>query len=81
MKSEEKGNTQSLLAKLHYGVVQLLDEATVILHSVTEDRKDISARFVVICNLYNPFFDGFYYSYPILCCVVADWPYYYNRAC
>lgn len=45
-KSEEKGNTQSLLAKLHYGAAQMLDEAILILQSVVEDRKDISLRFV-----------------------------------
>lgn len=44
-KAEEKGNT-GLLAKLHFGVVQLLDEAHVILHSATKECKDISARFV-----------------------------------
>ncbi|KAK3033665.1 hypothetical protein RJ639_034544 [Escallonia herrerae] len=45
-KAEEKGSTRSLLAKLHYGVVQLLDEAMVVLHSATEDCKDISGRFL-----------------------------------
>ncbi|XP_074383388.1 uncharacterized protein LOC141724962 isoform X1 [Apium graveolens] len=45
-KSEEKGNTQSLLAKLHYGVVHMLDEAIVLLQSLTEDKKNISVRFV-----------------------------------
>ncbi|KAK3041263.1 hypothetical protein RJ639_001365 [Escallonia herrerae] len=45
-KAEEKGSTGSLLAKLHYGVVQLLDEAMVVLHSATEDCKDISGRFL-----------------------------------
>ncbi|CAL5419129.1 unnamed protein product [Camellia sinensis] len=45
-KAEEKGNTGGLLAKLHYGVAQLLDEAIVILPSATRECKDISARFV-----------------------------------
>uniref|UniRef100_A0A5B7ASP1 BRO1 domain-containing protein n=1 Tax=Davidia involucrata TaxID=16924 RepID=A0A5B7ASP1_DAVIN len=45
-KAEEKGNTGSLLAKLHYGITQLLDEATVILHSATKECKDLSVRFV-----------------------------------
>ncbi|PSR91195.1 BRO1 domain-containing protein [Actinidia chinensis var. chinensis] len=45
-KAEEKGNTGGLLSKLHYGVAQLLDEATVILHSATKECKDFSARLV-----------------------------------
>ncbi|KAG5532499.1 hypothetical protein RHGRI_026950 [Rhododendron griersonianum] len=44
-KAEEKGNT-GLLAKLHFGVSQLLDEAHFILHSTTKECKDISGRFV-----------------------------------
>ncbi|KAI8539199.1 hypothetical protein RHMOL_Rhmol09G0162700 [Rhododendron molle] len=44
-KAEEKGNT-GLLAKLHFGVSQLLDEAHYILHSATQECKDISGRFV-----------------------------------
>ncbi|KAF7132025.1 hypothetical protein RHSIM_Rhsim09G0111300 [Rhododendron simsii] len=44
-KAEEKGNT-GLLAKLHFGVSQLLDEAHFILHSATQEWKDISGRFV-----------------------------------
>lgn len=45
-KAEEKGNTGGLLAKLHYGVTQLLDEATGVLYSVAAGCKDISLRFV-----------------------------------
>ncbi|XP_059655545.1 uncharacterized protein LOC132302651 [Cornus florida] len=45
-KAEEKGNSGGLLSKLHCGITQLLDEATGMLHSVTEARKDVSARFV-----------------------------------
>ncbi|CAK9176222.1 unnamed protein product [Ilex paraguariensis] len=45
-KAEEKGNSGGLLAKLHYGVIQSLDEATGILHSSTREFKDISSRFV-----------------------------------
>ncbi|KAK9276233.1 hypothetical protein L1049_005764 [Liquidambar formosana] len=45
-KAEEKGNTGGLLAKLHYGVTQLLDEATSVLYSATGGCKDISLRFV-----------------------------------
>lgn len=43
-KAEEKGNTGSLLAKLHYGVVQLLDEATLSSYSAVKECKDISVR-------------------------------------
>ncbi|XP_052200269.1 uncharacterized protein LOC127806794 [Diospyros lotus] len=45
-KAEEKGNSGGLLAKLHNGVVQLLDEAAVILYSATKECKDISVQFV-----------------------------------
>ncbi|XP_043716638.1 uncharacterized protein LOC122664739 [Telopea speciosissima] len=45
-KAEEKGTTQGLLAKLHYGITELLDEASSIIHSVKKDCKDISARLV-----------------------------------
>ncbi|XP_057481873.1 uncharacterized protein LOC130768774 isoform X2 [Actinidia eriantha] len=50
-KAEVKGNTGGLLSKLHYGVAQLLDEATVILHSATKECKDISTRFVMALKL------------------------------
>lgn len=46
-KAEEKGNTTSLLAKLHYGIVQMLDEAMIIIHKANKDRKDISTGFLV----------------------------------
>ncbi|XP_063940528.1 uncharacterized protein LOC135149260 [Daucus carota subsp. sativus] len=45
-KAEEKGNTESLLAKLHYGIVQMLDEAIIILHRANKDRKDVSTSFL-----------------------------------
>ncbi|KAM7468387.1 hypothetical protein LguiB_015949 [Lonicera macranthoides] len=45
-KAEEKGNTGGLLAKLHYGVVQFLDDATVVLQSTIEECKYISLRLV-----------------------------------
>jgi hypothetical protein len=35
------------LAKLHHGVVQLLDEADGILNTATRECRDISSRFVV----------------------------------
>lgn len=45
-KAEEKGNTGGLLAKLHYGVVQLLVDATVISYSTAKECRDISVRFL-----------------------------------
>lgn len=45
-RAEEKGNTGGLLAKLHYGVAQLLHEASVVLHSNSGECKDLSLRFV-----------------------------------
>ncbi|KAJ4961297.1 hypothetical protein NE237_021207 [Protea cynaroides] len=43
-KAEEKGTAQGLLAKLHYGITELLDEASGVLHLALKDCKDISAR-------------------------------------
>ncbi|XP_074326728.1 uncharacterized protein LOC141664673 [Apium graveolens] len=45
-KAEAKGITGSLLAKLHYGIVQMLDEASSTLHSANKDKKDISTGFL-----------------------------------
>ncbi|KAK6921771.1 BRO1 domain [Dillenia turbinata] len=45
-KAEEKGNAEGLLAKLHYGVTELLDEAFTVLHSTVGEYKDISMRFI-----------------------------------
>ncbi|GAV59165.1 BRO1 domain-containing protein [Cephalotus follicularis] len=45
-KAEGNGSTVSLLAKLHYGVADLLGEAAQVLYAVTGERKDISSRFV-----------------------------------
>ncbi|XP_010265230.1 PREDICTED: uncharacterized protein LOC104603022 isoform X2 [Nelumbo nucifera] len=45
-KAEEKGTTKSLLAKLHCGITQSLDEATDILYSTMGDCNDISMRFL-----------------------------------
>ena len=50
-KAEEKGNTGGLLAKLHYGVVQFLEEATGILYSMNGEYKDISSRFLVCIHI------------------------------
>ncbi|KAL3501664.1 hypothetical protein ACH5RR_036113 [Cinchona calisaya] len=52
-KAEQKGNSQSLLAKLHCGVRDILDEALGILHSATKDCKAISSRladFIMSCR-------------------------------
>jgi len=47
-RAEEKGNTGfGVLAKLHYGVVELLSEATSAIHSGTGEGKTISSRFLV----------------------------------
>ncbi|KAE8100756.1 hypothetical protein FH972_018619 [Carpinus fangiana] len=45
-RAEEKGTAIGLLAKLHHGVVQLLDEADGILNTATRECRDISSRFV-----------------------------------
>ncbi|PRQ40410.1 putative BRO1 domain-containing protein [Rosa chinensis] len=45
-RAEEKGTTVGLLAKLHHGVVELLDEAACALHTASMECKDISSRFV-----------------------------------
>ncbi len=50
-KAEEKGTTIGLLAKLHYGVTQFLDEAYDILYKATRECKDISSRFVVCVDI------------------------------
>lgn len=46
-RAEEKGTSISLLAKLHHGVSEFLDEAAVILYAAIGECKDISSRFVV----------------------------------
>lgn len=45
-RAEEKGTSISLLAKLHHGVSEFLDEAAVILYAAIGECKDISSRFV-----------------------------------
>ncbi|KAJ6356938.1 hypothetical protein OIU78_004935 [Salix suchowensis] len=46
-RAEEKGNTGfSVLAKLHYGVVELLSDATSAIQSGTGEGKTISSRFL-----------------------------------
>lgn len=45
-RAEERGSAAGLLAKLHYGVVQLLDEADGILNGATRECRDISSHFL-----------------------------------
>ncbi|GMH01869.1 hypothetical protein Nepgr_003708 [Nepenthes gracilis] len=52
-RAEENGSTGGLLAKLHYGVLQLLDEASVALQSVFRDCKDISLHFLDFISSYR----------------------------
>ncbi|KAB1221119.1 BRO1 domain-containing protein BROX [Morella rubra] len=52
-RAAEKGIAVGLLAKLHYGVTQLLDEAEGALYAGTRDCRDISSRlveFMVSCK-------------------------------
>jgi hypothetical protein len=46
-KAEEKTTSISLLAKLHYGVAQFVEEASNLLRSSVADWNDISDRFRV----------------------------------
>lgn len=46
-KAEEKGASGSLLAKLHYGVVQFLEDAVLLLRTQIGDWNDISEKFRV----------------------------------
>lgn len=49
-KAEEKATSGGLLAKLHYGVVQLLEEASTILRVQSGDWNDVSDRFKRFIN-------------------------------
>lgn len=44
LKAEEKGTSGSLLAKLHYGVVQFLEEASLLLRTSAADWTDVSDK-------------------------------------
>ncbi|KAM3344455.1 hypothetical protein P3S68_024163 [Capsicum galapagoense] len=48
-KAEQKGNTGGLLAKLHYGVCEFLNEAIHTLHSATKQCKNISSLTFSLC--------------------------------
>lgn len=53
-KAEEKATSGSLLAKLHYGVVQFLEEAALLLRTRTTDWNDISdklRKFIATCSV------------------------------
>ncbi|ERN05458.1 hypothetical protein AMTR_s00007p00246960 [Amborella trichopoda] len=53
-KAEEKESSGSLLAKLHYGITQLLDEATLILNSKADDWNGVSDKllaFISSCRM------------------------------
>ncbi|XP_060183911.1 vacuolar-sorting protein BRO1 isoform X1 [Lycium barbarum] len=53
-KAEQKGNTGGLLAKLHYGICELLNEAIHTLHSATIHCKDISSclmDYITTCKM------------------------------
>jgi len=50
MKAEEKQTADGLLSKLHYGVVQLLDEATDFYSTAAKECKDISPGLMVSTN-------------------------------
>ena len=46
-RAEEKGNTPSLLSKLHFGVNFILNEANSILALSEEEGNDVSAKLKV----------------------------------
>ncbi|PQQ09642.1 pH-response regulator protein palA/RIM20 [Prunus yedoensis var. nudiflora] len=45
-RAEEKGTTVGLLAKLHHGVAELLDDAAGVLNTASRECNDISSRIV-----------------------------------
>lgn len=53
-KAEERATSGSLLAKLHYGVVQFLEEAALLLRTRTADWTDVSdklRKFIAMCSV------------------------------
>ncbi|KAL3678362.1 hypothetical protein R1sor_021318 [Riccia sorocarpa] len=50
-RAEEKGTTGSLLAKLHFGVVQFLDEALELLQEVEPESVHVSEKFRRFLNI------------------------------
>eukprot|EP01018_Ginkgo_biloba_P025635 Gb_25621 [translate_table: standard] len=55
-KAETKATSGSLLAKLHYGVAQFLDEASSLLQASLGDWNDISDRFRVEVSFWLQYF-------------------------
>ena len=55
-RAEEKGTSISLLAKLHHGIADMLDEAAIVLYAAIGECKDISSRFVVCKRIDNSLF-------------------------
>ncbi|XP_073395450.1 uncharacterized protein [Physcomitrium patens] len=54
MKAEEKASSESLLAKLHYGVVQFLEEAKTLLEESKCDLNDLTGKlmkFIRMCSV------------------------------
>lgn len=47
MRAEEKGTIPSLLAKLHYGIVELLNESANHLQIISGECNDMSSNFLV----------------------------------
>lgn len=43
-RAEEKASSGGLLAKLHYGVVQFLEDASLLLRTSTSDWNDVSDK-------------------------------------
>jgi hypothetical protein len=60
-RAEEKATSGGLLAKLHYGVVQFLEEAATLLRAHIGDWNDVSDKLRVQILSYNRTCDGIYY--------------------
>ncbi|KGN52053.1 uncharacterized protein LOC101214130 isoform X1 [Cucumis sativus] len=53
MRAEEKGTIPSLLAKLHYGIVELLNESANYLHISFGECKDMSSNFLEFLSAFR----------------------------
>jgi hypothetical protein len=60
-RAEEKATSGGLLAKLHYGVVQFLEEAATLLRAHIGDWNDVSDKLRVQILSYNRTCDRIYY--------------------
>lgn len=56
-KAEEKSASDALLAKLHYGVVEFLKEASKLLYASSGDWNDVSDKFKVSTGKNYVWFD------------------------